>query len=161
MAGRIQVTAAPTAFAMAAGNFAEATVTVRNLGQTVDQFRFSIDGLSNDWYDLTVTSIALFPNDQDNLKILIHPPRTADFKSGSYTFQLNVTSQESPDEKANVEFTVEVNAVPELKLEITPQRITGRRGTYKILVSNPTDETATLDLEAVDEEAILHYDLQP
>ena len=161
MTDNVHVTVAPTSFIMAAGDITEATATVRNTGQTVDQFTFSIDGLNPDWYNLSASSVALFPNDQENLKIFIHPTKSDESIAGSYTFHLIVASQEKPGEKANVELTLEIKVVPELSLEIVPQRITGRKGIYKILATNPGDTAATLQLEAVDNEAILHYKLQP
>ena len=161
MTDNVHVTVAPTSFIMAAGDITEATATVRNGGQTVDQFTFSIDGLNPDWYNLSASSVALFPNDQQNLKIFIHPTKSDESTAGSYNFQLIVASQENPDKKANVELTLEIKVVPELTLEIAPQRIVGRRGTYRILASNPGDTTTTLQLEAVDDEAILHYNLRP
>ena len=161
IASKVQVTVIPTAFAMAAGNFAEATATIRNLGQTVDQFLISIEGLNPDWYDLTVSSVALFPNDEEVLKLVIHPIKTTEFKAGSYPFQLVVVSQENPNEKVNVDLALEVKAVSEPKLDITPQRIIGRKGEYKIIASNPGEETIVLQLDAVDDEAVLRYDLQP
>ncbi|MFC1864459.1 hypothetical protein ACFLYG_01355 [Chloroflexota bacterium] len=161
MAEKVQVTMVPTAFVITAGDIAEATATVRNVGQTVDQFTFSIDGLNPDWYNFSTFSVALFPNDQEIFKIFIHPTKSAESRAGSHTFHLIVASQENPDEKASVELTLEVKVVPKLKLDITPQRIIGRRGTYRIVASNPGEKTATLQLEAVDDEAILHYSLRP
>ena len=161
MTDNIQVAVAPTAFSIAAGDIAEATATVRNTGQTVDQFIFSIDGLNPDWYNLSTSSVALFPNDQENLKIFIHPTESDESTAGSYTFQLIVASQENPDNKVNTELTLYIKVIPELRLNITPQRIVGRKGIYRILATNPGDTDITLQLEAVDDEAILHYKLQP
>jgi hypothetical protein len=161
MTDNIHVTVAPTDFTIAAGDIAEATATVRNTGQTVDQFTFSIDGLNPDWYNLSTSSVALFPNDQENLQIFLHPTKSDESTAGSYNFQLIVASQENPDNKVNVELTLYIKVIPELRLEITPQRIVGRKGIYRILASNPGDTATTLQLEAVDDEAILHYKLQP
>lgn len=161
IADKAQVLVEPTVFAMAAGDFSEATAKIRNLGQTIEQFLISIEGLNPDWCDLTVSSVALFPNDEEVLKLLIHPIKAAESAAGSYPFQLIVASQENPDEKVTVELALEVKSVPEPKLEITPQRIIGRKGEYKILASNPGEETVVFELDAVDDEALLRYNLQP
>jgi uncharacterized membrane protein len=128
MPDKIEVTIAPTTFALAVGDTAEATATIRNLGQSVDQLTLNIEGLDPGWYTLPVSSVALFPNDQDNLKIIFHPPET---KGGSYPFRINVFSQENPDEKATVDLAIEIQAVPEVELSLSPPTISGHKGTYQ------------------------------
>ncbi|MFC1944157.1 hypothetical protein ACFLX5_01460 [Chloroflexota bacterium] len=157
----LKVSIEPNKFTVATGDTVQATATVRNLGQTVDQFTISIDGLNNEWYHLPVSSISLFPNDECKISIIFHPPRPDVVEYGLYEFQLIVSSQDSPDDNEVIGLLLEVKASPELKLEVTPQRITGRRGTYKILISNPRDKALELQLEAADDEALLRYDLRP
>ena len=161
MSDKIEVTVAPTALAVTAGDTIEANTALRNLGQTVDQFTIGIDGLDASWYTLPVSSVALFPNDQDNLKIVLHPPKTTETKAGSYPFRINVGSQENPEETATLDLTLEIRALPELELSISPPRIAGRRGVYQILVNNPGDSEAQLNLEASDDQGILRYHLKP
>ena len=45
MADRVEVAISPTTFTVTPGDTTEATVTLRNLGQSVDQFTISIDGI--------------------------------------------------------------------------------------------------------------------
>ena len=161
MADKVEVAISPTTFNVMPGDTTEATVTLRNLGQSVDQFTISIDGIDLSWYTLPVSSVALFPNDQDKLRIILHPPKTREVKAGSYPLQIKVNSQENPEETATVELTIEIRALPELELNISPERITGRKGLYQITVKNPGDSAATLHLEASDDEGILQYSLQP
>jgi len=161
MADKVEVAITPTAFTIALGDTTEATVNLRNLGQTVDQFTISIDGIDPSWYTLPVSSVALFPNDQDNLRIILHPPRSTTIKAGSYPFRINVASQENPEEKATTDLAIEIRALAELEISISPQSITGRRGLYQIAVKNPDDSETILHLEANDAEGILRYSLQP
>ena len=69
MVEKVKVTAAPTAFTIAAGDTAEAIVSIHNLGQTVDQFTLSIGSLDTSWYTLPVSSVALFPTTRITLKL--------------------------------------------------------------------------------------------
>ena len=161
MPDKIEVTIAPTTFALAAGDTVEATATIRNLGQSVDQLTLNIEGLDPGWYTLPVSSVALFPNDQDNLKIILHPPKTAETKGGSYPFRINVVSQENPDEKSTVDLAIEIRTVPGVEFSISPETISGRKGTYQIVVNNPGDSEATLNLTASDARGTLRYDLHP
>lgn len=159
MAETIHVIVEPTSFHITAGDMAEATAIISNIGNTVDQFTFSIEGLETDWYNFSATSVALLPNDQETLKIFIHPKD--ENKPGSYDFQLVVTSQERPENTQRVELSLEVNVAPELLFEITPQQVTGRNGKYKVLVKNPGGTSVRVHLDTVDDEAMLHYTLQP
>ncbi|UCC16889.1 MAG: hypothetical protein JSU58_11130 [Dehalococcoidales bacterium] len=161
MAETIHVIVEPTSFNVTAGDIAEVTAIVSNIGNTVDQFTFSIEGLEADWYNFSASSVALFPNDQETLKIFIHPEEPVEHKPGSYDFQLIVTPQEQPENTVKVALTLEVNVAPELQFEIVPQQITGRSGNYKVKVTNPGETSVQVHLDTVDDEAMLHYKLQP
>jgi hypothetical protein len=161
MPRKIEVTVTPTTFTLIGGDSVEATATIRNLGQSVDQLTLSIDGLDPDWYTLPVSSVALFPNDQDNLKIILHPSKTPETKGGSYPFKVNVTSQENPEEKSTVGLTIEIQALPELELSLSPESISGRKGTYHIIVNNPSNRETQAKLTASDTPGKLQYHLHP
>ncbi|MFC1946729.1 hypothetical protein ACFLXY_02280 [Chloroflexota bacterium] len=161
MAETIRVIVDPTSISVTAGDITEVPATISNIGNTVDQFTFSIEGLEADWYNLSASSVALFPNDQETLKIFIHPQEPVEHKPGSYDFQLIVTPQEQPENTVKVALTLEVIIAPELQFEIVPQQITGRSGNYKVKVTNPGETSVQVHLDTVDDEAILHYDLHP
>jgi uncharacterized membrane protein len=161
MSDKIRVTVTPESLVTTAGETVEISATLHNLGQTIDQFTVSIEGLDASWYTLPVSSVALFPNDKDNLKVILSPPKTTETKAGSYPFHIKVTSQADPTEIATVDVNIEIQALPELELSISPPRIAGRRGFYQISVRNPGDIEAQLHLEASDDQGILRYYLQP
>ncbi|MFO7996826.1 MAG: hypothetical protein R6U93_06790 [Dehalococcoidia bacterium] len=161
MSNKIELAVTPNNFTLAAGEIMEAIATIRNLGQSVDQLTISIDGLAPGWYTLPVSSAALFPNDRDNLKIVLHPPKAPETRGGSYPFRVNVISQENPTEKATADLTIEIQAIPELELALSPQTTTGRKGIYQIIVSNPGATDTTVRLTASDAKGTLRYDLNP
>lgn len=161
MAAKINVEIQPAVFKLTAGESAEATATLHNRGQSVDQLTVSIDGLDPAWYTLPVSSVALFPNDQDQLKIVFHPPATAETKAATYPFRLVVTSQEDPSETATAELSIEIGGLPSLELSINPQSISGSKGNYDIIVTNSGDSEAKANLKCSGAEGILVYHLQP
>jgi uncharacterized membrane protein len=161
MSGKIQVNLPSESLTVMAGETVETSATLHNLGQTIDQFTVSIEGLDASWFTLPVSSVALFPNDKDNLKIILSPPKAAETKAGSYPFRIRVASQADPTEIATVDLSIEVQALPEIELSISPPRIVGRKGMYQIEVRNPGDREAKLNLEASDDQGILRYHLQP
>ncbi len=93
MPERTKVTTEPTSLTLLPGETGEITITISNQGQTVDQLLLSIEGINPDWYTIPVSSVALFPNDQDNLGITIHPPKTSESQFGSLPIHISVTSQ--------------------------------------------------------------------
>ncbi len=161
MPGKIEVTIAPTTLLMSKGDTAEATVTLHNKGQTVDQFTLSLEGLDVSWYTLPVSSVALFPNDQDNLKIIIRLPEAIDTKTTSYSVRAKATSQENPAEVAIASLTIQIRAIPKLELSISPQRLVGNKGTYQVAVTNPGSSEAKIRLRATDARGRLLYTLRP
>ncbi|MBM3133671.1 MAG: hypothetical protein FJZ95_11665, partial [Chloroflexi bacterium] len=106
MAKRIEVAAEPATVSLMAGETAEVTAKIHNTGQTIDQLVLGVEGLDDAWHTIPVTSVALFPNDQDNLRISLHPPAEAEAKIGVHKFRIVVRSHESP-EIATAEVTLE------------------------------------------------------
>lgn len=159
MSNNIQATAVPSSLVAKAGDSVEANLTLHNSGQTIDQLTISVEGIDASWYTLPVSSVALFPNDEDNLKIVLEPPKADNVSAGSYPFRIKVNSQADPGETALVEMSIEIQTVPELEVSISPQSIKGRRGVYKIEVNNPRD--TQLSLQASDTHGALRYRLQP
>src|SRR5512142_893183 len=105
MADRVSISVSPSSLTVTAGESTQATVTLHNGGQTVDQFTIAIEGLKPGWFSLPVSSVALFPNDQDVLKIMLTPPR-AETRGGSYPFRIRVTSQENPSDTVVMDLSV-------------------------------------------------------
>jgi hypothetical protein len=151
----------PKILSVIPGETVQTTATVKNSGNTVSQFTFRIDGLDPAWYHLPVSSVTLFPNDEEKLLITFHPPRTEKVKPGLYNFQLIIISQENLNNSEDIPLTLDVKAIPELKLEITPEQITGQRGRYKIIARNEGESSVTLHLLATSHDAILRVDLLP
>ena len=160
MPNNIEATATPNSLVTKLGDNVETNLHLRNLGQTIDQLTISIEGLDANWYAIPVSSVALFPNDEDNLKIIFEPPKADQIKAGVYNFCINVSSQTNPEEINTVDMSIEVQTVPELEINISPQSITGRRGIYHLGINNPGDNEATIQLQCSDSNGALKYYLQ-
>jgi hypothetical protein len=108
---------------------------------------------------LPVSSIALFPNDEDRLQIIIHPPAAAHSSSASVTFRVGVLSQENPGDTFVEDIAIETKPLPMFEMRISPERITGRRGIYQVLLSNTSEKETTVYLKASDAQGMLRYQL--
>ncbi len=160
MADIIQVEINPKSFVMAKGTTAEATATVWNRGETVDQVTISIEGIDAAWYSLPVSSVALFPNDRDSFKIMLHLPDTPEIRDGSYAFFANVMSQENQEKGSRTPLTIEIRSRPKVGVDLSPDSITGRKGSYRITVQNVSEAEATVGLK-LGNTAGLKYTLAP
>lgn len=148
MADTVNISVEPKSLTVTAGETTQATVTLKNTGQTVDQFTLSVEGLQPGWFSLPVSSVALFPNDQDSLKIILSPPK-AEAKGGAYPFKIKVSSQENPQAPVVLNISLQVVALPEIGLEMVPPAATGRKAHFHVLITNPGAAEADLEVKNI------------
>jgi hypothetical protein len=161
MSDKIGVTLSSNALEVNAGESVGFTATIHNRSQIVDQFTTEIVGLDPSWYDLSVTSVSLFPGDRDEVSIVIHPPKTAETNAGSYPFTVKAVSGADPQEFTVAEASVSVRTFAELSVEMSPTRVVGRSGTYGITLNNQGNADVTQSFEASDAEEALSYTFKP
>lgn len=161
MSERIELTASPASLRMYRGDTAESGITLRNLGTTVDQFTISLEGLDPKWYKLPVSSVALFPNDQDIVKVIVNLPEDVDPGVDAYPITVRAISQENPTDITTTQLNIEVGKAPKLELNISPERLSGRKGTYTLAVSNPDRREYQTQLHAGRSRGGLIFKLQP
>jgi hypothetical protein len=161
MSDKIKVTLSPTALEVNAGESVELTATIHNRSQVVDQFTIALEGLAPAWYDFSVASVSLFPGDKDQIKVTIHPPKTADTKAGSYPFTVKAVSGADPEQSTVAEASVEVRTFAGLSADMSPTHIVGQSGTYVITLNNQGNADATQSFEASDPEEGLNYTFKP
>lgn len=157
MSERIELQASPTNLKMLKGDVVESDVTIYNRGKTVDQFTISVEGLDPAWYSLPVSSVALFPSDKDNVKIIIRFPEIAGTGDRQYQFKVKATSQENPAEFAIINMMAELGSQPKPILSLLPERLSGRKGTYQISVTNPGIKETRLKFKASNKQNRLRF----
>ena len=161
MSERIELTAAPASLKMFKGETAESGITLRNMGKTVNQFTISVEGLDPGWYKLPVSSVALFPNDQDIVKVIISLPEEIDPGVDAYPIIVKAISQENPAEISSTKLNIEVGQAPRLALNISPDSISGRKGTYALTLDNPDRKEYQVRLKASRPGGRLLFDFRP
>ena len=77
MSANIVLSLSTAKLEVAPGELVEATITIRNQSQIVDQFDIKIERLDPAWWTLSASSVSLFPGDQGEAKLTIHPPKEA------------------------------------------------------------------------------------
>src|SRR5262249_7185959 len=105
------------------GKPAELVVTIYNLGDVVDQFSVEISGLDPDWFTAPIGTVGLFPRDQEQVRITLHPPKRRGVHAGRYPFQVSVRSQAGTQHES-VDGTLEVCGQAIYRLDLAPRRTT-------------------------------------
>jgi hypothetical protein len=161
MSDKIKVTLSTTALEVNAGESVELIANIHNRSEIVDQFTIMLEGLAPAWYDFSVASVSLFPGDKDQIKVTIHPPKTAETKAGSYPFTVRAISGADPQQSTVAEASVEVHTFAELSADMSPTRLVGQSGTYFITLNNQGNADVTQSFEASDPEEGLNYTFKP
>jgi uncharacterized membrane protein len=157
MSASIVLSVSSTKLEVAPGESVETTITIRNQSKIVDQFGIRIQGLSPTWWTLSTPSVSLFPGDQDQAKLTIHPPKEAETKAGSYSFQVRVVSQANPEEVTEREVYLVLRGFLVWDVEMSPTKVVGEAGTYRVTASNSGNTDITLLLKGKDAEEALDY----
>src|SRR5207302_5886112 len=105
----------------------ESMITIQNAGATVDQYAVELDQLPTTWYTLSNTSVALFPQDKEEAKLLIHPTKGGGTKAGTYPFTVTVLSRADPTQTTRAEGTLLIGAVAAFDMAMSPTKVTGRK----------------------------------
>lgn len=163
MSDAIRVTLTPdSVHVMPDGDPVEILITITNTGATVDQYAVELDQLPTTWYSLSNTSVALFPQDKEEARLVIQPPKGGGAKAGTYPFTVTVLSRADPTQTTRVEGTVQVGAVAAFEIAMTPTKVTGRRkGRYKLNLRNGGNADLDVLLDASDSEEGCRYTFKP
>ena len=137
----------------AVGQAVETTLTVQNKGSVVDQVLIEVEGLNPQWYTLSVSSVSLFPGDQDQVTIRLQPPKDPTIKAGDYPFTVKLTSKADPQNRTTIAGQLTIRPQVSYAFEVTPQRATARRqAKFRITLTNAGNADVRFSLSASDRE---------
>ena len=143
------------------GEQVETVITIQNLGVAVGVFSIEVEGLDPSWYWLSSSSISLFPGDSTTAGLTVSPPKFSGSLAQTYPFTVKVTSQRDESEQASVSLSLEVLPFYELLVDMTPQRVTGRRGIHTLTITNTGNTSLSFDIEGRDPESLCHFSFNP
>ena len=158
---RIGVALSSTSLKARIGEFTELIVMIRNSTKLVDQFSIAIEGLNAGWYDFSAADVLLSPGDEGRIRAIIHPPKAADVKAGSYPFRVKVSSIVDTMVATVVEASLMVYTFAGLSAEMSLVEVVGRVGTYSITLSNQSKAGITEGFTASDPGDELAYTFTP
>jgi uncharacterized membrane protein len=141
----------------APGGSVEIIIKIRNLSTIVDRFHIKVSGLDPTWWTLSIPTFACFPRDQGESKLTIHPPKEAEAMAGSYSFRVKAVSEANPQEETVVAAMLVLHGFIIWEVELSPTKVVGYSGTYRIIASNSGNTDAVLLLEGKDPEESLIF----
>ncbi|HET6263173.1 MAG TPA: hypothetical protein VFG99_13190 [Chloroflexia bacterium] len=139
----------------------EIIANVRNAGTTVDQFSIELENIDSSWSTVLVQSVSLFPGDSAPIPIRIHPPKGSNTRAGHYTFVVRARSQADPTIVGVTKGVVQVGSYSVFQMELAPKRVTGRRGKYRLALTNGGNGETQLELTGRDPELTLNFGFNP
>lgn len=117
-------------------------VIVLNRSATADRLRLAISGLPDNWLSYPTQDIPVLPGAQQNLNVLIHPPRLPESKAGRYPINIRVSSQSTPTESVELNATLTVTRFSQFSGELHPISLhTGETGQVHLHNQGNTPET--------------------
>lgn len=162
MVDAIRISLTPdTLTAQPSGDPVESVITIQNTGTAVDQYAVELDGLPTTWYNLSNTAVALFPQDKEEAKLVIRPPKGNGVKAGTYPFTVSVLSRADASQTSRAEGTLQVGAIAAFELDMSPKKVIGRKGRYKLAMRNGGNADVNVEFEAIDAEEELRYSFKP
>jgi hypothetical protein len=158
MSALIRVVLSAPSVEVQPGQRADLTLTVQNFGEIVDRYLITVEGIDPSWVTISRAEVALFPKEQDQIRITLHPPEGSDVRAGRRGIPIRVSSQENPAEETTVLLSLEIKAQTAVEVALRPQRQSGtREGTFEVLLRNQGNTDLTVQLEATDPAGACSY----
>jgi len=158
--GRIGVLMAATQYSVQPGERASISMVLLNQGLTEDTFKLSIEGVPANWVSTTSPVINLAPGEHKEVVLEILPPRFAQSRAGRNSLVITVTSEQAPEQKAEVECVLTVAAFTQFRSELRPTRIVSAQP-GQVLIENQSNIQENFSILWQSEEQELQFSPSP
>jgi serine/threonine protein kinase/Tol biopolymer transport system component len=121
--GRVSLFMEKPDILVAPGSSVTASFVVLNQGTIVDHFGISVNGIPPDWIPSQPPMIQLLPGAQKDVSLTFAPPLSPKSRAGSYPIAIRATSQDTPDQGAEVKAKLTVDAYTKFSSTMKPSRL--------------------------------------
>jgi len=160
MSDRIDVALSPDKLQVAPGASATTTATIKNAGDVVEAYSIEVEGIDRQWCSLSVSSVSLFPGDQEKVQLTIQPPKESASRAGAYDVAVKVTSNRDPTLTTTAQLAVQVGRLLSFDLDLSPKKARGGKGSYKVTIANHGNVATTYTITGEDPEGVCHFDFK-
>ena len=157
MSEKIELSLSPDRLNVAPGESATATASIKNAGDVVEAYTITVEGMDPEWYTLSVSSISLFPGDQEQVQLTVHPPKASASTGGGHGAVLKVASNRDPTVETTVSLALQMGRFLVSDMDITPKKAKGRKGTYTITITNGGNVPTTYTFAGKDPEDVCRF----
>ena len=160
MSEKISVTLSPDRLQVGPGESVETTVTIKNASDVVEAYSVVIEGIDAEWCTLSVSSLSLFPGDQEQVSLTIQPPKTTAGKAGTYNVIIKVASRRDATIESTAQLALEVGRFLVFDLDLSPKKARGRKGSYRVIITNSGNVPTTYTLSGEDAEDMCRFEFK-
>ncbi len=133
-------------------------VTLTNLGNTVDWFTPTVEGVPPDWVQGAGRQVQLNPGSQETVDMRVSVARTPANRAQDYPVTIRARSREKPNESNTTQAVWTVLPFKDDALRLEPRRVIGRgRAKYSVVVQNSGNAPNTYSLTGEDDEQKMDY----
>ena len=155
---RIGIEVNPKKLTITPGQPAVVQARLTNLGNTVDWFTTTVEGVAPDWVQGGGQQVQLNPGTQENVELRVNVARAASNRAQDYPVTIRARSREKPNESGKVPSVWTVLPFKEDTLRIEPRRAVGRGGAkYTIVLQNGGNAPTSYQLAGEDDEQKMGY----
>ncbi|MEY9937487.1 ricin-type beta-trefoil lectin domain protein [Streptacidiphilus sp. MAP5-3] len=152
----------PASTTVDAGSTATVRLRIRNTGDIVDEYRFTVVGDLAPYITVEPPTLRLYPGTTGTVELTVAPPRTPDAAAGPHPYAVQVTPTEHPEATTVPEGNITVTPFMEVRAELVPHTVKGRfRGRPKLAVDNLGNTTLTASVTGDDNGDQIGYEVVP
>lgn len=149
--GRIGIMLGSIHFSISPGSSINIPVLLQNRGLEEDNFRLSIEGIPAGWISTNSSLTNLEPSASKEILVTIRAPRSSEADAGRNPFTIKFTSQDYPDQVAEVECILTISAFSQFSASLQPEILqAGQSGNLIINNEGNTISTYSLDFDSPD-----------
>ncbi|MEW1861537.1 ricin-type beta-trefoil lectin domain protein [Streptomyces sp. NPDC088194] len=152
----------PPSTTVDAGSTAAVRLRIRNTGDVVDEYRFTVVGDLAPYITAEPATLRLYPGTTGTVELTVAPPRTPDATAGPHPYAVQITPSEQPEATTVPEGNITVTPFVEVRAELVPHTVKGRfRGRPKLAVDNLGNTALTASVNGEDNGDQLGYEIVP
>jgi eukaryotic-like serine/threonine-protein kinase len=156
--GRIGMTANPRTLTITPGQSATMQVVLTNVGDFVDWFATTVEGVPPEWVQGTGQEVQLNPGMQETVDLSVMVARTPANVAQEYPVMIRARSRKQPGESGTTQARWVVQPFKEDTLRLEPRRASGHGGaSYSAVVQNGGNTPAHYELSGEDDEQSMTY----
>jgi serine/threonine protein kinase len=157
--GRIGMAVTPKSLTITPGQPASFQVTLTNVGDIVDWFATTVEGVPQEWVQGTGQEVQLNPGMQETVDLSVMVARSPANLAQEYPVTIRSRSRKQPDESGIIQARWNVLPFKEDALRLEPRRASGRgSASYAAIVQNNGNILARYELSGEDDEQMMAYE---